>query len=181
MHPIRTLRFAPLAFAALAFSAIPAQAADAPRVSWGKAGVGYEQYLDEAYDCAMVGLGSDISDSEPVEALRTASRQMEALDNRMQGIGNAADPVAAGTRHASDVEAIQAAARPERRVEEIKRLVFPAIQQCMIDRGYTRFALTEAQRAEIAAAGGAEQRRLALHKLASDGAVLEAQQRPLPE
>lgn len=179
MHPIRTLRLAPLALAAASLAAIPAQAAEAPRVSWGKAGVGYEQYRNEAYDCAVRGLDTDISKSEPVEALRSATKQMEALDSRTGSIGTAADPVAAGTRHAQEVEAIQSAARPERRVEEIKRLVFPAIQQCMIDRGYIRFALTETQRAEMKALGK-DEARVYLHKLASDVAVLEQQKQPLP-
>ena len=160
--------------------ATPAHAADAPRFSWGKAGVGYDQYRNEAYDCAMVGLNTDISGSEPVEALRTADRQMEALESRMQGIGSSSDPVAAGTRHANDVESVRAAARPDRQVEAIKQLVFPAIQQCMIDRGYTRFALTEEQRAEMSELGR-EEGRAYLHKLASDAAVLEQQKQPLPE
>jgi hypothetical protein len=172
--PVRTSL---LAIAAMPLAA-PAQAADAPRFSWGKAGVGYEQYRNEAYDCAIVGLGSDISDSKPVEALRTADRQMAALETRNQSIGNAADPVAAGTSYANDVESIRSAARPDRQVEEIKRLVFPAIQQCMIDRGYTRFGLTEAQRAEMRELGKDEGRAF-LHKLASDAAVLEQQAQPL--
>jgi hypothetical protein len=175
---LASLRTCLLALAAIPFAAVPAQAADAPRFSWGKAGVGYEQYRNEAYDCAIVGLGSDISDSKPVEALRTADRQMAALETRNQSIGNAADPVAAGTSYANDVESIRSAARPDRQVEEIKRLVFPAIQQCMIDRGYTRFALTEAQRAEMSELGKDEGRAF-LHKLASDAAVLVQQAQPL--
>lgn len=175
----RTLSFVPLTLAAISLGAASARAADAPQFSWGKAGVGYEQYRDEAYDCAMAGLSSDISDSEPVQVLRSASRQMEALDSRMQSIGNAADPVAAGAAHASDVQAIEASARPERQVEAIKRVVFPVIQQCMIDRGYTRFALTEEQRAEMSRLGKDES-RVYLHRLASDAAVIERQKQPLP-
>ena len=166
-----------LAIAALPL-AVPAQAADAPRFSWGKAGVDYETYLNEAYDCAMAGLGSDISDSAPVEALRAADRQLAALEARNPSIGNAADPVAAGSAYANDMESIRSAARPDRQVEAIKRLVFPAIQQCMIDRGYTRFALTETQRAEMGALGK-DEGRVFLHKLASDAAVLEQQAQPL--
>ena len=174
---LASLRTCLLAIAAIPL-AVPAQAADAPRFSWGKAGVGYEQYRNEAYDCAMVGLGTDISNSVPVEAIRAADSQLAALEARNQSIGNAADPVAAGTSYANDMESIRAAARPERQVEEIKRLIFPVIQQCMMDRGYTRFALTEAQRAEMSALG-TDESRVFLHKLASDAAVLEQQAQPL--
>jgi hypothetical protein len=180
MKPIALLRTGALALAASTF-ATAGQAADAPRFSWGKAGVSYDQYGNDAYECAMVGLGSDIDDTKPVEALRTATRQMDALEGRRQSVGHAADPVAAGSAYANDVESIRSATRPERQVEEIKKIVFPVIQQCMMDRGYTRFALTEAQRAAIARVDGSQERRAALHRLASDGAVLEAQKRPLGE
>jgi hypothetical protein len=169
-----------LAHAALALTAAPAHAADdAPRFAWGKAGVGYDQYRSEAYECALDGLSIDVANTEPVERLRRASRQMEALDGR-QGGATSADPVAAGVRYAQDVEAVRNSARAEQQVKAVKQLMFSAMQRCMMGRGYTRFALTEAQRADLARLeDGTQERRTALHRLASDPAVLEAQQQPL--
>jgi hypothetical protein len=178
-----SFRTGALAVAALTLVAGPAQAADAPRLAWGKAGISYDQYRDEAYDCAMVGLETDVSDTEPVEALRSATRQMEALESR-QAAATSSDPAAAaaaGVRHAQEVEAVRNSARAEQQVEEVKRIVFSTIQQCMIERGYTRFALTEEQRREIEQFDdGSPERRVALYQLASDAAILEAQKQPLP-
>jgi hypothetical protein len=175
--PFRTCAFA---LAAMALAPTPAQAADAPRHAWGKAGVSYDQYRDEAYECAMAGLDTNIDNSEPVEKLRRATRQMEALDAR-QGVANSADPVAAGIRHAQDVAAVQNSARPEQQFKEVKKILFSAMQQCMARRGYTRFALTEDQRREFATfKDGSQERRAFLHKLASDAAILEQQKQPLP-
>lgn len=181
MKPASTFRICALALAATALASAPAHAADAPRFAWGKAGVSYDQYREEAYQCALVGLGTDIADTEPVERLRSASRQMEALESR-QGAGNSADPVAAGVQYAQDVEAVRNSARAEQQVEAVKKILFSTMQQCMIQHGYTRFALTEEQRSEIARfEDGSPERRAFLHKLASDAAVLEQQKQPLPE
>jgi hypothetical protein len=175
--PFRTCT---LALAAIAFAPTPAQAADAPKFAWGQAGVSYDQYRNEAYDCAMFGLDTNIENSEPVERLRSATRQLEALDAR-QSVANSADPVAAGIRHAQDVEAVRNSAHAEQQLKEVKKILFSAMQQCMVQRGYTRFALTEDQRAEIARfKDSSQERRALLHKLASDPAVVEQQKQPLP-
>ena len=182
MNSASTLRLSAFALAAIALTTAPAHAADdAPRFAWGKAGVGYDQYRSEAYECALDGLSIDVANTEPVERLRSASRQMEALDGR-QNTASAADPIAAGVRYAQDVEAVRNSARAEQQVEAVKQIMFSAMQQCMIKHGYTRFALTEEQRAELARfEDGTQERRTLLHKLSSDAAVLEAQKQPLPE
>jgi hypothetical protein len=182
MNSAIRLRVGAFALAAFALAAAPAQAADdAPRFAWGKAGVSYDAWRAEAYECALDGLSIDVANTEPVERLRRASRQMEALDSRQSG-ATAADPVAAGVRYAQDVDAVRNSARAEQQVEEVKRIMFSAMQRCMVGRGYTRFALTEAQRAELARfEDGTQERRAALHRLASEAAVLETQKQPLPE
>lgn len=180
MKSVGPFRLSLFAAAALVFGTGPARAAEAPRFAWGKAGISYEQYRNDAYDCAMVGLGTNIDDSKPVETLRTASRQLEVLDGKLQAAGNASDPVAAGIAYANDVNSVRAAARPEQQVEAIKQIVFPVIQHCLVERGYTRIALTDEQRAGLAdLKEGSRERRLFLYNLASDAHVLEAQKRPL--
>jgi hypothetical protein len=59
---------------------------------------------------------------------------------------------------------------------------FAATQRCMAKHGYVRFVLTEAQRGEIAQLKEHSQEwRTYLHKLASDGAIVEQQKERLPE
>ena len=182
MKPVSARNSCALMIAALFAGTATAQAAEAPKFAWGKAGVSYQQYRDEAYDCAMIGLATDIDKTAPVEKLRSASRQMEALDGRLQGMAGASDPAAAGMSYAADAQAIQASARPEKQVAAIKEIIFPVIQQCMIKRGYTRFALTEDQRAHLATfKDRSDERRAYLHTLASNADILEKQKQPLPE
>lgn len=181
MKPAFLFRTCALALAAIAFAPTTAQAADAPRHAWGKAGVSYDQYRAEAFECAIVGLDTNIENSEPVERLRIATRQLEALDARQGGVASSADPVGAGINHAQDLARIRESARPEQQVKEVKKILFSAMQQCMAQRGYTRFALTEDQRRAYAGfKDGSQERRAYLHRLASDAAVLEQQKQPLP-
>ena len=179
-----------LLLATTAFAATPAHAADdAPKAAWGKAGVSYEQYRSDAYDCALDGLSTDISHTAPVERLRSASRQLEAADSQFSASASADSTEAgirqaqeAGIRHAQETAAIRAGARPEQQVKAVKEIIFAATQRCMARHGYVRFALTEAQRGEIARLKEHSQEwRTYLHKLASDGAIVEQQKEPLPE
>jgi hypothetical protein len=168
------IRSRALLLAAASLAAAPAYAADdAPRAAWGKAGVGYEQYRDDAYVCAEVGLNADIAQTEPVEQLRSATRRMEAADSQFSSAAST-DPMEAGVRHAQEAAAIRAATRPEKRVQEVKEIIFAATQRCMAEQGYVLFALTEEQRGEMAEMKKRE-RRAYLHRLASDAAILERQ------
>ena len=172
-----------LLLAAAAFAATPAQAAadDAPRAAWGKAGVSYEQYRTDADECADVGLNADISHIAPVERLRSATRQLENADSQFSASASA-DPMDAGIRHAQEAASIRAAARPEEQVKAVKEVIFAATQRCMAQHGYVRFALTEAQRSEMAMLKEhSPEWRTYLHKLASDGVILAQQKEALPK
>jgi hypothetical protein len=172
-------RFAALVLAAASLSA-PAQAADdAPRLAWGKAGVSYDQYRSDANDCADYGLNTDVSDTEAVAKLRRATQQLEAADSQFSAAASA-DPMDAGIRHAQESAAIRAAARPEQQVQAVKEVIFAATQRCMAELGYVLFALTEEQRSAMAPLKKQERREF-LHRLASDGAILEQQRKPLSE
>jgi hypothetical protein len=176
----RTAALLLAAGAFVSFASAPAFAADAPRFAWGKAGISYDDYRSEAYECALEGLGAEVEDTEPVQRLRQATQEMEALDAR-QNISSSSDPLAAGVRHAQDLEAARLAARPEQQIRAVKQVIYAAIQDCMVSRGFTRFALTEEQRGEMKQlADGSEERREYLHRLASDATILERQQQPLP-
>ena len=74
IKPASLFRTCALAQAAVAVAPTSAHAADAPKFAWGKAGISYDQYRAEAFECAIVGLDTNIDNSEPVERLRTATR-----------------------------------------------------------------------------------------------------------
>lgn len=171
----RVHRFAAAAAAPalwLALAPTVAAALDAPKVSWGKADVSYEQYRADALDCGKNGLATDIDNSDPVNTLRTAAMQLQALDDHWTNINvNRAELPA----DAYERQQIETAARPKEQFAKIKAMMFVAVRKCMSDHGYARFTLTDAQRAEMNKIGDLNGRRQYLFKLASNREVLEKQ------
>ena len=162
-----------------------AQTHDVPVVSWGKSGITFEQYRADALDCGKNGLASDIDNSDPVNTLRRAETQLEAIDtqpwamttvtnNKAPNGGVDVDTTQAVSR-AHDEQAIMEGTRPKEQYARIKQLMFVAVRKCMIDHGYARFALTEAQRAEMRRIKDPVPRRAYLFGLASDANVLDKQ------
>lgn len=166
--------------------AAQAQTRDIPTVAWGKANISYDQYRDDALECGKVGLAADIDHSDPVNTLRTASTEMDALYDRTtylevsrdggtsrQGSYNAANAEIAAREH--DRQAIEMAAQPKTQYARIKDLMFVEVRKCMAAHGFSRFTLTEAQRAEMGALKDKASRRQYLYKLSSDPDVLDKQ------
>lgn len=152
-----------------------AAAASAPKFSWAKPGVSFEQYRADALECGNRGLATDISQTEPVQALRKASRQMESFDN---AISTASTPDQAIT-NAQSVDAVRASARPEYQMRRIKEIMFVTARACMVEHGYVSYALTEQQRAKYDSISDIDERRHYLHSLASDPVVAETQKQPV--
>src|SRR5436853_7853413 len=65
-----------IALAAAAGLAGAAMAANAPQTSWGKAGVSFDDYRSDATACLRVAAGTDLTGTEPANALVLASRRM---------------------------------------------------------------------------------------------------------
>lgn len=168
----------------LSLQANSADAKDAaPRAVWAKAGVSSEQYHDDALACGMNGLASNIDNTKEVKTLARASQQLEGIDASAQasmgtavGPAGQPDPVSGAANRSIQEQGIIAAARPDQQYAGIKETMFQAVRHCMIHRGYAKIVLTENQRREYAGIkGGADARRVYIHKLASDPHVLETQ------
>jgi hypothetical protein len=190
-----------LAAAALALTASPAAAEPRPIDSWGRANVDYETYRNDSLECGLLGYSADVSETEQARMFVAATRQMESIDNSNYASPSATAAASVGSggsrggvqvpdvstmavtsrgvEQARQYEQVRRGIRPERRMEELKRGMTAIVQDCLRERGYVQFRLTDEQREALSKLRrGSDERREFLHSLASDRAVLEAQVLP---
>jgi hypothetical protein len=154
------MRIAIVLAAFVAATAVAAAAAPAPETSWGKAGVSYDQYRHDAALCQQTAMHVDLTRTEPVQALVLASRRIDAVA--------ALDPYA--------VHEATIFARPDLRWREVRALLQLGLDTCLAEIGYTRFRLTDDQRAHLRHLSQRQpERQHYLHSLASDPVILAAQ------
>ncbi len=138
---------------AVAGLALPgfASPAGAASLSWGKAGVSFDRYRADAFDCSYTGLSVAVSQhSLESESPATA----DDLDDYLMRV--------------------RLKTQRDWHAEMIERQA--AVDHCLTARGYRRFRLTTAQQAHLDdLATGTSERRQYLFSLGSDGAVLDAQ------
>ena len=179
---------------AVALAAVPAEAQPRPVDSWGRAGVAYETYRNDALECGLVGHYADVSQTEQAQAFVGASRQMEGADNTnyaspSTGARPAADSVSTSSSasqaadamivQARQYEQIRRSIRPERKMQELKRGMTAVVEDCLRERGYVQFRLTDEQREMLSRLDrGSDARREYLYSLASNAEVLDAQALP---
>jgi hypothetical protein len=168
---VLALASAALAGSALAQTAQPPRLGSrpAPEISWGKAGVSLADYRADSVACATRGYELDVSQSEAAKVLVEGSKKIEALHTADN------DPAVAmenAIRTARVIEGV----RPAARMREVAGLLQTTVDQCLAERGYARFRLTEEQRDRLERLPiGAAERHSYLHSLAADPAVLKAQ------
>jgi len=170
--------------------ATSAAAAPAPRESWGKAGVSFEQYRQDAVECGREGYYLDISQTDDGKELVRASRQLDTLNATISpsttgaastgpAATNAVDQM---SRFAANQQHIIDGVRPDQRFRNIKDTLQSTTDHCLIGRGYSKFALTSDQRHRLRKLKvGSDERHAYLFKLASDPTVLATQAVPPPE
>src|SRR3954469_1152215 len=171
MRPAFTLPILTLVAAALG------TAADArrPTLSWGKPGISYEDYRSDATHCLRLATGTDLTGTEPANALVLASRRMEtiATSDFTPMVGGGFDPVITA------VNAMQMArmqARPDLRIRQARDILQARLDQCLEEHGYRRFRLTDNRRRQLNHfATRRPERQVYLHSLASDPQVLATQ------
>src|SRR3954454_2248322 len=129
-----------------------ANSAPAPVESWGKAGVSLTQYRQDALDCALKGHYLDISKSDDAKAFVKASRELDAVTTGASapavtganGMGpNTTDSVDQMVEYANQQQHIVESVRPDQRFHSIKRMLVDWTSQCLANRGYSRFRLTD--------------------------------------
>jgi hypothetical protein len=176
----------PIALAATFMLAGAAAAASAPQTSWGKAGVSYDEYRSDATFCLRQAAGTDLTGTEPANALVLASRRMAAgqTSDYSPTVGGASGTAPPTTNSGFDpmIEAAnrmqqeRIAARPELRIRQAHEILQRRLDHCLAGRGYRPFRLTEDQRQRLRHfPARAPERQAYLHSLASDPQVLAAQ------
>ena len=175
-----------IALAAAAALAVPAAAANAPQTSWGKAGVSFDDYRSDATFCLRVAARTDLTGTEPANALILASRRMAAGQTNdytpTVGGANSTGPSTVNSGFDPVIEAAnrmqqeRMAARPDLRIRQAHDIMQRRLDACLAGRGYHRFRLTEDQRRQLRRyPERAAERQTYLHSLASDPRVLAAQ------
>lgn len=127
-------------------------------VSWGKPGVSLEAYRTDAVTCGRQAASLDLRDTGPAQSLVLASRLIE---------------------NATDVESAGVAmwiASPERNIGKAGDMMKAALDQCLIEKGYRQFRLSDAQRRKLTKLPtGSLERHAYLHSLASNPEILSRQ------
>lgn len=137
-----------------------ATGATRPTLSWGKPGVTYEDYRADATNCLRAAAATDLTGTEPAEALVLASRRIETAMN--------SDPWT--------IAQVTEMARPDLSIRQARDIIQERLDQCLIDHGYRRFQLTDAQRRQLRHFSMRQPERQAyLHSLASDPQILASQ------
>ena len=167
--------------ALIATLAAPALSAPRPQESWGLAGVDLETYRTDAIECASIAYYADISDTDHARAFVSASKRLEATDDTSLGQANAtaADDMTRMVNAAAQQQRIVDGVRAEKRMRELEAGLQAILEDCLKERGYVKFRLTEEQRKWLGTLKkGSEERRRYLHSLASNETVLETQRVP---
>jgi hypothetical protein len=162
-----------------------ANSAPAPVESWGKAGVSLAQYRQDALDCALKGHYLDISQTDDAKAFVKASRQLDTVTSGASAPNTtgASSTGAASTdsmdqmiQYANQQQHIVESVRPEERFHSIKQRLVDRTGQCLSNRGYSKFRLTDDQRHRLRKLKfGSEERRVYLYNLGSNPTVLQTQ------
>jgi hypothetical protein len=175
-----------IALAAMAGLAGAAIASNAPQTSWGKAGVSFDDYRSDATFCLRQAAATDLTGTEPANALVLASRRMEAgqTNDYSPTVGGASSSSPSPTMGGFDpmIEAAnrmqqeRIAARPDLRIRQAHDIMQRRLDHCLAGRGYHRFRLTDDQRQRLRHfPARATERQTYLHSLASDPQILAAQ------
>jgi hypothetical protein len=175
-----------IALAAASMLAGVAAAANAPRTSWGKAGISFDDYRSDATFCLRVAAGTDLTGTEPANALILASRRMATGQTNdysptVGGGSNTGPPTTNSgfdpmLEAATRMQQERMAARPELRLRQAREILQRRLDHCLAGRGYHRFRLTDGQRGRLRHfPERAAERQTYLYSLASDPRILSAQ------
>ena len=171
-----------LAVSLVGLMAASAAAAPAPEDSWGKAGVTFIQYRQDAADCAVQGYLLDISQTQDAQDFVRATKELDSVPGGLviQSTGitptsSSVDVVSWGNIQQHIIDSL----RPEERFKNIKAMQLAKTASCLVQRGYSKFRLTDDQRRQLKHLKfGSDQRRVYLYSLASNPAVLQSQRAP---
>lgn len=170
------MRVFPIAVASVALLiSAPAAARSKDVISWGKAGVSFEQYRSDSLTCGRQGYYLDVTGTEEVAVFKAASRQ---LDNNETDLANSAamgDNVRVMDIAASSARIVESV-RPRERMNALRKMMEKAMTTCLSERGYHQFRLTKAQKEQLGQfKKGTPERFAYLHALSSNPTILADQ------
>jgi len=165
----------------------------APSTAWGKEGVSMLEYRTDSGQCAVVAATFDPKQSGANTAggisgqnVMTPTRPGDAAIS--EGANKDLNPGAADQRapisgsggsyrDSDNADFVQRAITQQRSQEMAdQRMRAGVLKSCLVERGYTQFALTNAQQKELAKLEpGSTERRAYLYKLGTDPGVLTTQ------
>jgi len=169
------------------FFATSAAAAPAPKESWGKAGVTFDQYRQDAVECGRAGYYLDISETADAKEFVKASRQLDTLNGMTPTPTTSIGPngqvssnsVEQTARFAAAQQHVIDGVRPDQRFRSIKETLQSTTDNCLVRRGYSKFSLTDDQRHRLRKLKvGSDERHAYLFRLASDPSILSSQAIP---
>jgi hypothetical protein len=172
---MRTVLSLPIFILLAAGLGTAAAAAPRPALSWGKPGISYEDYRADATACLREAAGTDLTGSEPANALVLASRRIETAltSDYTPMIGGGFDPVINTVNAAQQA---RMAARPDLRLRQARDILQARLDHCLEGHGYRRFRLTDDQRRQLNRFHLRQpERQVYLHSLASDPQILASQ------
>lgn len=156
----------------------PVAAAKTEAASWGKPGVSIDQYRTDAITCGRAGYYADVSNTQAAKVFRRATNDLEANETDLSLISMDPSPSAGAmlativTRSAMIVEGTHADAQ----IKDVGALMQAKVDDCLRNRGYVHFRLTDSQRKHLAHLHlGSAERHIYLYQLGTDPAVLTAQ------
>lgn len=162
-----------IACASVAFSCLPLVAFASPggnQISWGKAGVSFEQYRDDASTCGHLAWYEDVSHTNAAKIFKRATTLLEHNEAALATTATPAlDTVIQSAR-------IVESTRPEVRLREVRDFQQDMLGQCLTELGYVRFQLTNSQQAKLRKLRtGTPERHRYLHSLGSDARIVRQQ------
>lgn len=164
----------------LSASALAKEPAVTPQSSsWGKPGVSFAQYRDDAVQCATIAANADVANTEAAKTLVTATRDLDRTSDLVSMAytsGTSATTASGAVSNAGIYQHTIEKYRPDQQFAAIKAYQYALLENCLTSRGYVHFRLTKEQIVRVRHMKlGSDQRRDYLYRLSSDPTVVSAQ------
>ena len=170
---MRSMLIALLMTACGVATAADAQTRRESNVTWGKAGVSFEEYRANSIACASEAYYLDVANTTAAQRLVAASRQLQTIEDTRPRPMTMDEAVSYG----ADMGNTMNHYRPDRQFEAIEDLQQQTLNACLIHAWLSPVPADGVATAGIAAAGSGKPSSgaLYLHSLAADAEVLRQQ------
>jgi hypothetical protein len=145
-------------------------------VSWGKAGVAFDDYRQDAAACGKQGATTSMKGRGEYDAVMLGLDRQDLDIDTARSLPPSATLEEPAEKLARDYGLNSAKSRPEPKVRALQTFLERQVEICLSEKGYVRFSLTPGQALALGRyKKGSEERFRFLHGLASDEAILRRQ------